>query len=148
MTQPDGTLLLAARVLGDLGGAVSVPLVRIGDALGLCRALAEIGLANADALAEAAGCAPRYVREWLVAQAASGYAHHEGERFSLTPEQGLVFVEPDSPVNLIGAFDTAAAMVENQPKVQVAFKTGSGAAWGDQPGCMFCAVARLSGRAM
>ena len=77
------------------------------------------------------------------AQAASGYVHHEDGRFSLTPEQAFVFAEPDSPVNLIGAFDTAAAMVENQPKVQSAFKTGRGVAWGDQAGCMFCAVARL-----
>lgn len=134
---------LVGRVLGDLGGAVSVPLVRIGDALGLYRTLKEIGPAKVDELADAAGCAPRYVREWLAAQAASGYVHYERGRFSLTPEQALVFAEPDSPVNLIGAFDTAAAMVENQPKVQSAFKTGRGVAWGDQAGCMFCAVARL-----
>jgi 2-polyprenyl-3-methyl-5-hydroxy-6-metoxy-1,4-benzoquinol methylase len=134
---------LVGRVLGDLGGAVSVPLVRIGDALGLYATLKEIGPAKADELAEAAGCAPRYVREWLAAQAASGYVHHEQGRFSLTPEQSLVFAAPDSPVNLIGAFDTAAAMAENQPKVQAAFKTGRGVAWGDQAGCMSCAVARL-----
>ena len=83
------------------------------------------------------------MREWLAAQAASGYVRHAGGRFSLTPEQAFVFAEPDSPVNLIGAFDTAAAMVENQPKVQAAFKTGKGVAWGEQAGCMFCAVARL-----
>jgi hypothetical protein len=29
------------------------------------------------------------------------------------------------------SFGTAAAMVENQPKVQSAFKTGRGVAWGD-----------------
>ncbi|QFG36235.1 methyltransferase family protein [Paracoccus pantotrophus] len=145
MTQPDETILneLVTRVLGDLGGAVSVPLVRIGDALDLYRTLARIGPVDADALAEAAGCAPRYLREWLAAQAASGYVHHEAGRFSLTPEQALVFAEPDSPVNLIGAFDTAAAMAENQAKVQAAFTTGRGVAWGDQAGCMFCAVARL-----
>ncbi len=134
---------LVGRVLGDLGGAVSVPLVRIGDALGLYATLKEIGPAKADELAEAAGCAPRYMSEWLAAQAASGYVHHDQGRFSLTPEQSLVFATPDSPVNLIGAFDTAAAMAENQPKVQAAFKTGRGVAWGDQAGCMFCAVARL-----
>jgi len=134
---------LVGRVLGDLGGAVSVPLVRIGDALDLYRTLKTIGPATADKLADAAGCSPRYVREWLAAQAASGYVHYKDERFSLTPEQALVFAEPDSPVNLIGAFDTAAAMMENQPKVQSAFKTGRGVAWGDQAGCMFCAVARL-----
>lgn len=134
---------LVGRVLGDLGGAVSVPLVRIGDALGLYATLKAIGPAKADELAEAAGGAPRYMSEWLAAQAASGYVHHDQGRFSLTPEQSLVFATPDSPVNLIGAFDTAAAMAENQPKVQAAFKTGRGVAWGDQAGCMFCAVARL-----
>ena len=36
-----------------------------------------------------------------------------------------------------------AAMLDNQPKVQAAFKTGGGVAWGDQAGCMFCAVARF-----
>ncbi len=145
MIQIDETKLneLVGRVLGDLGGAVSIPLVRIGDALGLYKTLKEIGSANVDELAEAAGCAPRYVREWLSAQAASGYIHHDRGQFSLTPEQAFIFAEPDSPVNLIGAFDTAAAMVENQAKVQAAFKTGRGVAWGEQAGCMFCAVARL-----
>ncbi|MER9603825.1 class I SAM-dependent methyltransferase [Mesorhizobium sp. M0239] len=145
MTQLNETRLneLVGRVLGDLGGAVSVPLVRIGDALGLYKTLKEIGPAKADELADAAGCARRYVREWLSAQAASGYVHYEHGRFSLTPEQSFVFAEPDSPVHLIGGFDTAAAMVENQPKVESAFKTGRGVAWGDQAGCLFCAVSRL-----
>lgn len=145
MTQIDETRLnaLVGRVLGDLGGAVSVPLVRMGDSLGLYDALKRIGPATPDDLAAATDCAPRYVREWLAAQAASGYIDHAHGRFSLSAEQAMVFATPDSPVNLIGAFDTAAAMVENQPKVQAAFKTGRGVAWGDQAGCMFCAVARL-----
>jgi len=134
---------LVGRVLGDLGGAVSVPLVRIGDALGLYKALKETGPTTADELADATGCGRRYVREWLSAQTASGYIQHRQGKFSLSPEQAYIFAEPDSPVNLIGAFDTAAAMVENQPKVQSAFKTGRGVAWGEQAGCMFCAVARL-----
>jgi len=134
---------LVGRVLGDLGGAVSVPLVRIGEELGLYRTLRDVGPATADELAKAAGCAARYVREWLAAQAASGYVTHEAGRFFLTSEQALIFAEPDSPANMIGAFDTAAAMVENQPKVQAAFKTGKGVAWGEQAGCLFCAVARL-----
>ncbi len=131
------------KVLGDLGGAVSVPLVRIGDALGLYRTIAEIGPATAEEVAAAAGCAPRYVREWLSAQAASGYVTHARGRFSLSPVQAAVFADPDGPVNLVGAFDTAAAMVENQPKVQAAFRSGRGVAWGDQAGCLFCAVARM-----
>lgn len=145
MTQLDETKLndFIGRLLGDLGGAVSVPLVRIGDALGLYRTLADIGPATPEKLATEAGCALRYVREWLSAQAASGYVTHDSGRFSLSPEQAFVFAQPDSPANMIGAFDTAAAMIENQAKVQVAFKTGKGVAWGDQAGCLFCAVARL-----
>jgi SAM-dependent methyltransferase len=145
MTQLDEGKLneLVGRVLGDLGGAVSVPLVRIGDAHGLYAKLKEQGPMDPDALARATACAPRYVREWLSAQTASGYVTHENGRFSLTPEQAFVFADPDSPVNMIGAFDTAAAMVENQAKVEVAFKTGKGVAWGDHAGCLFCAVARL-----
>jgi 2-polyprenyl-3-methyl-5-hydroxy-6-metoxy-1,4-benzoquinol methylase len=131
------------KVLGDLGGAVSVPLVRIGDALGLYRVIAEIGPATAEQIATAAECAPRYVREWLAGQAASGYVTHATGRFSLNPAQAAVFAEPDGPAFLIGAFDTAAAMVENQAKVQAAFHTGKGVAWGDQAGCLFCAVARM-----
>ena len=134
---------LVGRVLGDLGGAVSVPLVRIGDALGLYETLKRLGPTTSEELAEAADCAPRYVREWLSAQAASGYVQYKDGRFSLTPEQAFVFAEPDSPVNLLGAFDTAAAMVENQAKVQASFKNGKGVGWGDQAGCLFCAVARM-----
>lgn len=134
---------LVGRVLGDIGGAVSVPLVRIGDALGLYRALERIGPATPETLSEATGCAPRYVREWLSAQAASGYVDHADGRFSLSPEQALVFAAPESPANLIGAFDTAAAIAANQPLVQAAFQTGGGVGWGDQAGCLFCAVARL-----
>jgi ubiquinone/menaquinone biosynthesis C-methylase UbiE len=36
-----------------------------------------------------------------------------------------------------------ASLLENQPKVQAAFKSGEGVAWGEQAGCMFCAVARF-----
>ena len=56
---------------------------------------------------------------------------------------GLVRFGPISPAPTTRPTDTAAAMVENQPKVQAAFRTGRGVAWGDQAGCMFCAVARL-----
>ena len=131
------------QVLGDLGGAGSIPLVRIGDALGLYAALDRVGPATPETLAAAVECDPRYVREWLSAQAASGYVTHKDGRFSLSPEQAFVFAMPDSPGAMIGAFDTAAAMVENQAKVQAAFKTGGGVAWGDQAGCLFCSVARM-----
>ncbi len=133
---------LVGKMLGDLGGAFGVPTVRIGLRLGLFEALHRDGPAGAAELAARTGLAERYVREWALAQAANGYIAFDGkhERFSLTPEQAMVFAVKDSPVYLEGAFDLGAAMVESQPKVEAAFRTGDGVAWGEGCGCLFCAV--------
>ena len=125
-------------MLGDLGGAFSVPTVRIGFRTGLFDSLYRHGPARIPDLASRTGLAERYVREWAFAQAANGYVDFdaEQERFSLTPEQAMVFATKDSPVYLEGAFDLAAAMVEGQSKVETAFRTGRGVAWGESSGCL------------
>lgn len=131
------------KMLGDLGGAFSVPTVRLGFRLGLFEALAKGGPATSGQLAErAGGLTERYVREWALAQAANGYIDYDpaNEAFSLSPEQAMVFVAKDSPVYLAGAFDLAAAMIEGEPKVENAFRTGDGVRWGDSAGCLFCAT--------
>jgi len=45
------------------------------------------------ALAEATGTAERYIREWLSAQAASGYVDYDpaSRTFSMNAEQAMVF---------------------------------------------------------
>ena len=136
---------LMGRMLGDLGGAMSIALVRMGDSLGLYKALHNKGPLTPAGLAAATGTAERYVREWLAAQAAADYVAYDKATgtFSLPPEQAMVFADEDSPVFLMGAFDAAAAMLESQSKVQAAFKTGGGVQWGDQAGCCFCATARF-----
>jgi len=133
------------RMLGDLGGALSVPLVRIGDRLGLYRALHANGPMTPSELAGKADIAERYAREWLSQQAASGYITYDPDtgRFSLPAEHAMVFAEPDSPVYLQGAFDLATAMIENQALVEPAFRTGKGVGWGEQSQCLFCAAGRF-----
>jgi len=134
---------LVGKMLGDLGGAFSVPTTRIGFRLGLFEALNAGGPATAaDLAARAGGLAPRYVREWALAQAANGYIDFESttDTFSISPEQAMIFVNKDSPVYLAGAFDLAAAMIEGEPKVEQAFRDGSGVRWGDSAGCLFCAT--------
>jgi SAM-dependent methyltransferase len=133
------------QMLSDLGGAASVALVHIGDALGLYRALHAKGPMTIAELAAEAGVDQRYLREWLSHQAASNYVSYDPatEKFVLSPEQAMVFAINDSPVNLVGAFETTAALLGNQELVKPAFKTGAGVAWGDQATCMFCAVARF-----
>ncbi len=147
MTALDGEKLneFIGKLLGDLGGAFSVPLVRIGDQLGLYEAMFEAGTTSVADLAKATGTAERYVHEWACAQAASGYLDYDAtaETFTMTPEQAMVFGIADSPVNLRGAFEAAAAASAGSDKVREAFKTGEGVAWGDQAGCLFCAVAKF-----
>jgi 2-polyprenyl-3-methyl-5-hydroxy-6-metoxy-1,4-benzoquinol methylase len=139
---PDTLNTLVGKMLSDLGGAFSVPTVRIGLRLGLFDSLHAEGPATAAELAERLGLAQRYVREWALAQAANGYVmlDPEAERFSLSPEQAMVFAIKDSPLFLEGAFELAAAMIEGESKVEHGFRTGEGVAWGESAGCLFCAV--------
>ena len=143
MAEVDGDKLnkLIGKMLGDLGGAYSVPTVRIGFRLGLFDALSTGSLTAAE-LAAKTGLTERYVREWSFAQAANGNIDYDAasNRFSLSPEQAMVFTVKDSPVYMEGGFDLAAAMIEGEPKVENAFRNGGGVTWGESAGCLFCAV--------
>jgi len=134
-----------SQILSDLGGASSIAMVRMGDALGFYKELHAKGPMTSNELARSAKVDERYLREWLSNQAASNYLAYDASssKFSLPPEQAMMFANEESPVYMMGAFDLMAALVDNQPKVQAAFRSGQGVAWGDQAGCMFCAVARF-----
>src|SRR3954447_20027333 len=68
---------LVGGILNDLGGAFSVPLVQIGESLGLYQTLSENGPLSSGELAAKTGFKERYLREWLSAQAASNYITYE-----------------------------------------------------------------------
>jgi SAM-dependent methyltransferase len=130
------------KMLGDLGGAMSVPTVRLGIRLGLFDALAASPATAAELARRTGGLHERYVREWALAQAANGYVDFDPatQEFSLSPEQAMVFHHRDSPVYLAGAFELVAAMIEAEPKVEQCFRHGTGVRWGDHAGCLFCAT--------
>lgn len=130
------------KMLNDLGAGMSVPLARIGGELGLWKGLHEGGPQTSRQLADRLGLHERYVREWLSAIAAGGYIEVEPDTgtFSISPEQAMVFVIEDSPVFMMGAFDTIASCLEAQDKVTKAFRDGSGVGWGDHAACLFCAT--------
>jgi SAM-dependent methyltransferase len=134
-----------SKMLGDLGGAMNVPLVRIGDKLGLYKALHNAGPMTVEQLSKKAGIVPRYAREWLSNQAASGYLNYDAQKetFELPHEQAMIFADESSPVYMMGAFDLIAAMMDNQQSVGPAFKTGKGVSWGDLSPCQFCATSRF-----
>ncbi len=133
------------QMLNDLGGAASVAMVRMGDALGLYKTLHEKGSMTCEELASAAGVHQRYLREWLAQQTASRYLTYDPgtHKFTLPPEQAMMLAIEDSPVAMMGAFDGVVAWSDAQPQVQEAFKNGGGVAWGDYGPCLFCSTARF-----
>ena len=145
MVDQDKLEAFVGQMLNDLGGAFSVPLVRIGGKFDLYGTLERGGAMTSDQLAHKTGLAERYLREWLSAQAASNYLAYDPatKAFSLPPEQAMVFANEESPVYMMGAFDCAASYIQNQGAIEHAFKTGEGVQWGDQPGCLFCGVAEF-----
>jgi len=134
MVNEDKLNTLLGQVIGDLGAAYSVSLVRLGDRLGLYKAVHEGGPATSDELPARTGLNARYLREWTAQQAASNYLEYDGAtgRFTLPLEHAMVFVDPNSPVYLMGGFDNMLATIENEPKVEAGFRSGDGVAWGDR----------------
>jgi SAM-dependent methyltransferase len=120
-------------------------MVRMGDALGLYKAMHEKGPMTCGELATAAGVNERYSREWLSHQAASNYVEYDAatNKFTLPPEQASLFAIEDSPTTMLGAFDAVASWADSLPKVQDAFRHGGGVAWGDFGPCLFCSTARF-----
>jgi SAM-dependent methyltransferase len=127
------------RFTNDLGAAMSATLVVVGDRLGLYKALAHAGPVTPVELAERTATAERYIREWLAAQAASGYVEYEPAtgRFSLTPEQAFAFTSPDSPVDPAGSLRLTAAMVRAEDRMVEAFRTGTGVGWHEHHHTLF-----------
>jgi SAM-dependent methyltransferase len=134
---------VAERAFSDLSGAYVGVMVSLGSKLGLYRAMAGAGPISSKELAARAGCAERYVKEWLNSQAASGYVdyHAVSGTYELTPEQAIVFADEDSPLFMPHAWQTPASMWFDEEKALQAFRTGKGIPWGDHDGRLFCGVA-------
>ena len=136
---------LLGKVVTEMGAAANGPLVTIGDKLGLYTTLSESEPLSSSELASKTNTAERYVREWLSAQAASGYVqyHADTQKFSMTPEQTMVFGNRKSPVFMTGAFYAISSVYHDEPKIEKAFKTGEGVSWGDHNNCLFCGTEKF-----
>ncbi len=136
---------LVDQMLHDVGAAVNSPLVLIGDKLGLYKAIATNGGVNSIELARLTNTNERYVREWLAAQAASGYVEYDAEsrKFRMTPEQMAIFVDEDSPNYMMGAFYSISSVFNSEAKLTEVFRTGEGIGWGEHSECLFCGTAKF-----
>ncbi len=131
------------QVVADVSASNSAVLVSIGHKLGLYRAMAGAGPLTSQEVAERAGCAERYVREWLNNQVAGGYIdlHAETATYELSPEHAAVLADPESPVFMPPAYELTASLWEGEERTLEAFRTGAGVSWSEQGGRLSCGVA-------
>ncbi|MDB6089279.1 MAG: SAM-dependent methyltransferase [Gammaproteobacteria bacterium] len=132
------------KAVGDLGAAMSAVLMSVGDELGLYRELAKGPLTSIE-LATRTGTHERYIREWLANQAAGGYAEYDSTsgKYSLNDEQALCLAEPNSPVDLPGAYAIVQDLFHVKARALENFRSGKGMEWGEHHPCLFHGTERF-----
>ena len=132
------------RFVGDLGAVLHAATIVVGDQLGLYKKLAE-GPSDVETLARKTETDPRYLREWLSAQAASGYVDYDPatQRFSLNEEQAFALAQEGSPAFIPGAFQIAVAQFKAIPKMRQAMQTGLGLGWHEHDAALFHGTERF-----
>jgi SAM-dependent methyltransferase len=130
------------KAVSDIGATYNAALMVIGEKLGLYKAMAELGPVTSTELARSTDTSERYVREWLAAQAAGGYAGYDAEtgRYSLSEEQAFALADENSPAYLPGGFLIAVSALRIVPKITEAFRTGEGVGWREHDPGMFHGV--------
>ena len=133
------------QAVSDMSAAISAPMTMLGEKLGLYRAMAGAGPLTSEEVAERAGCAERYVREWLANQAAGGYVEYDEANgtFTLPPEQALALADETSPFYVLGAFDILASVWADEEKFVHAFRTGEGVGWHEHDHRLFGGTERF-----
>ena len=121
------------RAVADWGALGSAALVRIGDRLGLYDALAEAGPVTSAELAARTGTVERYVREWLLNQAASETLSYDpaSGRYSLPPEHAAALP------NLVGGYELFLGAIRAEKRIADHFRTGGGLRWGEHDPDLF-----------
>lgn len=137
--------LFLNKLVGDLGACASASLARLGDRLGIYKAMGDGRAVTPEDLAEKTGLNPRYLREWLSAQAAAGYVDYnpKNRKFKLNAEQACAFADEGGPAFFAGAFEVAQAMWVDEPKIADAFKSGDGVGWHEHSQCLFRGTERF-----
>jgi 2-polyprenyl-3-methyl-5-hydroxy-6-metoxy-1,4-benzoquinol methylase len=125
---------LATRLFTASLACAELMAAYVGIKLGLYAALRDGGPATYPQLAERAGIAPRYAREWLEQQAVAGFlgvddpAKEPDERlYSLPPGHAEALTSPDSPFSIAPlALLPVGGMAGVLPDLLEAFRTGGG----------------------
>jgi SAM-dependent methyltransferase len=133
------------QAVTDIGAAISAPLLVIGEKLGLYKAMAHAGPLTSHEVAERAGAAERYVREWLRNQAAGGYVTYDPttDRYELPDEHALALADEESPFYVLGFYESIASLYADEDRLTEAFRTGAGVGWHEHDHRLFRGTERF-----
>lgn len=136
---------LAGKVIGDIAGAMGVFMAYLGDQAGVYAAIEAAGPVTIEKLAKKTGLNPKYLREWLGANAAAGYVLYDPEKetYALSPEQAIVFAREGHPACMQGFFEALMAQFGTHAKAVETFKSGEGRPWSDHSKQCFCGTDRF-----
>lgn len=133
------------KVINDLGATLGSTLALIGDQLGLYRAMAFAGPMTSQELAQKTQTHERYVREWLINQAAGGYVEYDTtqQKYTLPDEHAVALTSEDSPYYVAGGFQAMTALTRAVERIEEGFRTGNGMLWGEHHHNLFQGTERF-----
>ena len=136
---------LQSKVMNDIAAGAIIPIMMIGDELGLFEKLHKLGPCSSENFAKQLKMDHRYIREWLLALSAAGYINYDSEKafFILSDEQYSVLGDENSPSLMIGGFENLVGAVHNYNLIKQNFKTGAGTEWGSLHPCCLSGSARF-----
>jgi 2-polyprenyl-3-methyl-5-hydroxy-6-metoxy-1,4-benzoquinol methylase len=144
--------LLSNRLFSAGLAAAELLAIYIGVELGLYHTLSEAGPSSAATLAQRAGIAPRYAREWLEQQAAAGilevddatkpaesrlYLLPEGHRETLIETDSVFYAAPMALLPI-------ASVLPTLPQLLQAYRTGAGVPFSAYGHAFQCAQSNLN----
>lgn len=118
----------AKRVADALNGGAIALMLSIGHRTGLFDVLAEMPPATSDAIANRAGLAERYVREWLGAMVTSRIVEYDAisGTYSLPPEHAASLTRAAHPRNLAVACQWIPLLGSVEDEIVECFQRGGG----------------------
>ena len=132
-TATDRTAALAERLFADTLGALELYSIFLGAELGLYQTLETHGPSTPAEMAERAGIAPRYAREWLEQQAVAGLldiehpaAAADARRYALAPDHARVLAHPDDDAHVAPFAHMLAGIGGVLERLVDAYRTGGG----------------------
>lgn len=142
---PEKLNAFLAQAVADMGAAMHMPVVLLGDKLGLYRAMRDGAPVSSEELSRRTGVRERYVREWLNANAASHYVEYDAatDTYHLTPEQSFALAQDDTALDLPGFSYMLASCMKDADKIADAFRSGKGFGWHEHDKDLFLGCERF-----